>query len=101
MIRIGLQCMHCYVRVDHPAKFPPHPDHLGCVVKMTKSTFSERGHVAYQIKANDACSNMVANTCPQTPPPPTNPGSKGRNSTFSEHGHVAYQLNGITNAVTW
>ena len=28
------------------------------------STFSEYGHVAYQIKGNDACSNMVANSVP-------------------------------------
>ena len=27
-----------------------------------KSTFSERGNVAYQIKGNHECSNMVANT---------------------------------------
>ena len=34
------------------------------------STFSEHGHVAYQIKENHECSNMVA---PQTPLPPTHP----------------------------
>ena len=28
--------------------------------------FSEYGHVAYQIKADDVCSNMVAKFCPQT-----------------------------------
>ena len=28
------------------------------------STISEYGHVAYQIKGNDACSNMVANIFP-------------------------------------
>ena len=28
------------------------------------STFSEYGHVAYQIKGNDACSNMVTNILP-------------------------------------
>ena len=27
------------------------------------STFSEHGLVAYQIKENDACSNIVANIC--------------------------------------
>ena len=26
-----------------------------------KSTFSEYGHVEYQIKGNDACINMIAN----------------------------------------
>ena len=39
---------------------------------------------------------MVANVCPQIPPPPQTlvMGSIGQNSTFSEHGHVAYQING-------
>ena len=32
-------------------------------------TFSEYGHVAYQIKENHKCSNMVANIL-QTPPDP-------------------------------
>ena len=27
-----------------------------------KSTFSEYGHVAYQIKGNEACNNMLANS---------------------------------------
>ena len=30
--------------------------------------FSESSHVAYQIKADDAGSNMVANICQQTHP---------------------------------
>ena len=42
-----------------------------------KPTVSEYGHVAYQIKENDACSNMVANMSPET---------------FSEYGNVAYQI---------
>ena len=59
------------------------------------STFSEHGHVAYQIKENHECSNMVANILPADPPPPTlGMGSIGQNSTFSEHGHVAYQIKG-------
>ena len=31
-------------------------------------TFSEYGHVAYQIKADDTCSNMVANILPTDTP---------------------------------
>ena len=31
------------------------------------STFTEHGHVAYQIKENDKCSNMVANILPADP----------------------------------
>ena len=32
-----------------------------------KSTFSENGHVAYQIKENHECSNKVANILPADP----------------------------------
>ena len=31
------------------------------------STFSEQGHVVYQIKGNRECSNMVANILPPDP----------------------------------
>ena len=31
------------------------------------STFSEHGHVAYEIKGNHECSNMVANILPADP----------------------------------
>ena len=65
--------------------------------KGQNSTFSEHGHVAFHIKWNHECSNMVAILLPADPPPPPNPtlwGSKGQNSTFSEHGHVAYQIKG-------
>ena len=37
--------------------------------------FLEYGHVAYQIKGNYPCSNMVANTLPYDHPPP-DPGVK-------------------------
>ena len=32
-------------------------------------TFSEHGHVAYQIKEDQECSNMVASILPADPPP--------------------------------
>ena len=51
------------------------------------STLSEHGYVAYQIKENQECSNMVANILPSP-----GDGSIGRNLTFPEHGHVAYQI---------
>ena len=54
-------------------------------------TFSEYGHVAYQIKWNRECSNMVANILPHSTPPPNLPGGV---IFFSEHGHVAYQIKG-------
>ena len=37
------------------------------------ATFSEHCYVAYQIKGNQVCSNMVANILPADPPPPPPP----------------------------
>ena len=37
------------------------------------STLSEHGQVAYQIKKNQECSNMVATILPADPPPPPDP----------------------------
>ena len=42
--------------------------------KGKKSTFSEHGHIAYQIKGNRKCSNMVASILPAAPSP--DPGVK-------------------------
>ena len=44
----------------------------------SKLTFSEHGHVAYQIKGNHNCNNLVANHKPSgpTPPPPPDPGGQ-------------------------
>ena len=56
--------------------------------KKSNLTFAEHDHVAYQIKGNRECSNMVANILPAAPLP-----SEGQNSTFSEHGHAAHQRN--------
>ena len=39
-------------------------------VKAQNSTISEYGHVAYQIKGNNTCSNMVASILPYTHPRP-------------------------------
>ena len=57
-------------------------------------TFSEYGHVAYQIKADDAGSNLVANTLPTDTPSTQVSGSKGQTIYFSENSHVAYQIKG-------
>ena len=55
--------------------------------------FSESSHVAYQIKADDAGSNMVANILPtDTPPSVQGMGPKGQTIYFSESSHVAYQI---------
>ena len=57
-------------------------------------SFSESGHVAYQIKADDAGSNMVANILPTDTPSTQGMGSKGQTISFSESSHVAYQIKG-------
>ena len=49
------------------------------------------GHVAYQIKADDAGSNMVANILPTHTPSTQGVGSKG---LITESSHVAYQIKG-------
>ena len=54
--------------------------------------FSEYGPVAYQIKAGDAGSNMVANILPTDTPSTQGVGSKGQTLSFSESSHVAYQI---------
>ena len=53
---------------------------------------SEYGHVAYQIKADDPDSNMVANILPTDTPLTQGMGSKGQTIYFSESSHVAYQI---------
>ena len=56
--------------------------------------FSESSHVAYQIKADDAGSNMVANILPKDTPLTQGVGSKGQTISFTERSHVAYQIKG-------
>ena len=41
---------------------------LGVEAKAKIKLFSECGHVAYQIKADNVCSNMVANILPTEAP---------------------------------
>ena len=59
-----------------------------------KLNFSEYGHVAYQIKADDFCSNMVANILTIDIPSTQGVGSKGQIIYFCESSHVAYQIKG-------
>ena len=42
----------------------------------SKFNFSQHGHVAYQIKGNHNCNNLVANLKPSDPPPPPDPGGQ-------------------------
>ena len=48
--------------------------------------------MAYQIKADDAGSNMVANILPTDTPSTQGVGSKGQTIYFFESSHVAYQI---------
>ena len=50
---------------------PPLTLRLGS--KGQNSTLSEHGHVAYQIKGNHECSDMVADILPVDPPLPHDP----------------------------
>ena len=56
--------------------------------------FSESSHVAYQIKADDAGSNMVANILPTDTPFDPRGGVKRSIISFTESSHVAYQIKG-------
>ena len=56
--------------------------------------FSESSPVAYQIKFDNAGSNMVANILPTDAPSTQGVGSKGQTISFSESCHVAYQIKG-------
>ena len=64
------------------------------VSKGQNSTFSEHGHIAYQIYENHECSNVIANILnadtPYTPDPVD--GVSRSKFTFSEHGHVTNQI---------
>ena len=80
---------------QHGSKYfacrPPTPNPLEGGVKRSKFNLSEHDHVAFQIKANHKCSNMVANILFAGHPYPR---SRGQNSTFSVHGHVTNQIKG-------
>ena len=69
------------------------PSTQGVGSKGQTISFSE-SHVANQIKADEAGSNMVANILPTDPPSTQKVGSKGQNISFSECSHVAHQIKG-------
>ena len=71
---------------------PPPPDPR---VKRSNLTFAEHDHVAYQIKGNRKCSNMVANILPAAPLSP----QKVKIQLFQNM--VMLHIKGITNAATW
>ena len=59
------------------------------------STFSEYGHVAYQIKGNDTCSNMVAKTLTVNTPSASGVGSKSQNIFFLKVVMLHIKLKGL------
>ena len=62
-------------------------------------SFSEYDHVAYQIKADDACSNNLANILPTEAP--STPGVVEKvEPFFSKSSHIAYQIKGSGHRVT-
>ena len=65
----------------------------GVTYAYIKSAFSEYGHVAYQIKGNEAYSNMLANNMVLHLLLTPGVGSKGSFVFFSESSHVAYGIN--------
>ena len=70
-----------------------YPRDLGMGSKILNSTFSEHGHVAYQIKENHECGNMVPNIM-LADTLTLGMGQIGQNLPFSEHGHIEYQFKG-------
>ena len=71
-----------------------HPRPRGVGSKGQTIYFSESSRVAYQIKADDAGSNMVANILPTDTPLTQGVGSKGQTISLTESSHVAYQIKG-------
>ena len=71
-----------------------HPTPWGLGSKGQTISFFESSHVAYQIKADDAGSNMIANILLTDTPLTQGVGSKGQTISFSESSHVAYQIKG-------
>ena len=71
------------------------PSSQGVGSKGQTKYFSESSHVAYQIKADDAGSNMVANILPTDTPLTKGVGSKGQNISFTESFMLHIKLKGI------
>ena len=71
-----------------PSRTPPPllPPTLGVGRKGQNTTFSEHGHIAYQIKWKHECSNILTQTFDPWG------GVKGQTIFFFESSHVAYQI---------
>ena len=71
MLHIKLNGNKCSNMVANILPTDPPPPNPGDGSKGQNSTFSEHGHVTYQIKENQECSNMVANILTADPYPPS------------------------------
>ena len=70
--------------------------------KGQNSFFSVYGHVAYQIKGNHKCSNMIANILPSDSPSDLGGGVKRSNFYFFQNMVMLHiKLKQITYAVIW
>ena len=61
---------------------PLSPTTVGDGFQKVNVHFSEQWHLAYQIKLNYECSNMLANILPAEPTPDPGVGFKGQNPFF-------------------
>ena len=71
------------------------PSTQGVGSKGQTISFSESSHVAYQIKADNAGSNMVANILPTDTPSTQGVGSKGQTISFLKVVMLHIKLKGI------
>ena len=87
---------HCS-NILHADPLPPSSDR-GKGSTGQNSTLSEQCHVAYQIKGNHECSNMIADIFPADPstPPPPPKGSTGQIQLFQNMVMLHIKLKGIT-----
>ena len=91
---------------QHGSKyFTPRPaPTLGCGQR-SNSTISELGHVSYQVKWNQKCSNMVAIILPADPHPALSDdmgdGIKGSKFKIFRLWSSCISIKGISRAATW
>ena len=79
----------------------PYPQPWGLESLGQRSTFSEHGHVIYQIKDNHKCSNTVANILPAVIPDPGDGVNRLRFNFFQNMVTVHIKLKRITSTATW
>ena len=87
----------CSNMVTHILPTDPMPLTLGDGSIGQKSTFSEHGHIAYQIKENHECNNMVANIFEHT----MTPRDGVKIQLFQNMVMLHIKLMGTRNAATW